>query len=177
MEAKGILGWRRLKVLQKRSIHFSKGDNWICPLLMNVMMISNCVNVSIDLDWFLRWAIWSMGLLLVMQTLRGVKRNYVGPLKKNHIDMIIRPNESFICLKGFIMIFLICLTDLPICKNELLLCPNKEIFFFIRPLYAAVTSTCIHISFLIWHYIDHRKWVHKKEIRQECWHKWKWLKN
>ena len=69
-----------------------------------------------------------MGLLLVMQRLRGVKRNYVGPLKKNHIDLLIRPNESFIFFEGFYNYSLICSIDFLIFKNELLLCPNKDFF-------------------------------------------------
>ena len=80
----------------------------------------------IDLNWFLRWVIWSMGLLLVMQTLRGVKRNYVGPLK---IQWLANSSKRiFYLFEWFYNYYLICSIDLLFCKNELLLCQNKENF-------------------------------------------------
>ena len=124
-------------------------------------------NVLIDLNWFLRWAIWFMGLLLVMHTLRGVKRNYVGPLK---IQWLANSSKRiFYLFEWFYNHSLICSIDLLICKNELLICPNKENFSFY--LASLRRRNSIHINLLIWHYINQRKLVHKTEIRQECWHK------
>ena len=66
--AQCIFGWKGFKFIQMKnhSILVVRGDNGFFLLLINIMILSN---VLIDLNCFLRWAMWPMDLLFLLSFL------------------------------------------------------------------------------------------------------------